>query len=477
MNDRTATSTNPSLAAYVRNQAPTFLTLGLLGGLALWGSLNNWKLPWSSKESAGTDDPLATIQVTSEAIDSGNNGSATIAKRIEFPSAEAVTKAGIQVEPVQMKRMVRYVTANGAVDYDPGRYARLTARAGGSVWRVDKEIGDRVHKGDVLALVDATEVGQAKADLMQSLTQVDLRRQTKERMEAAYKRGAVPEQSLREAQAAWREAGIRLSSDHQRLLNLGLPVRLDELARVPPDQLAKYLRLLGLPEDIRRQVDTETLTANLLPLTAPFDGVVVQRNAAPGEVIEKNQPKIMFVLADIRRLHIDLDINPEDVGELRIGQLVRFTPSQVLPARPQQSLPARGGKDAKEEEGAETFIAKLSHISPEVDEKTRRIRVHAEVDNADGRLRPNDFGVGCIFIREVPRALVVPTEAIQSDGSGSLVFIRASDNCFVVRPVHLGLRDTHLVEVSGVRTGEQVATTGSFALMSELLKDRIAGGD
>src|SRR5260370_9815539 len=204
-----------------------------------------------------------------------------------------------------MKRMSRYVTANGAVDYDPGRYARLTARAGGSVWRVEKEIGDQVHKGDVLALVDAAEVGQAKADLMQRLTQVGLRRQTKERMEAAYKRGAVPEQSLREAQAAWREAGIRLSSDHQRLLNLGLPVRLDELARVPPDQLAKYLRLLGLPEDIRKELDPETLTANLLPLKAPFDGTVVQRNAAPGELIEKNQPKIMFVFADVRRLLVD----------------------------------------------------------------------------------------------------------------------------------------------------------------------------
>jgi cobalt-zinc-cadmium efflux system membrane fusion protein len=452
------------------------LTLGLLGGLALWGSLNDWKLPWSSKESAASDDPLSEVRVISDSTDSGENG-----RRIEFPSAEAVTKAGIRVEPVQVRRMVRYITANGMVDYDPARYARLTARASGSVWRVEKEIGDTVHKGDVLALIDATEVGQAKADLMQSLTQVDLRGLTVERLEAAHKRGAVSEQSLREAQAALSEARIRLSNDHQRLLNFGLPVRLDDLTKVPHDQLAKQLRLLGLPEDIRKQLDTETLTANLLPLTAPFDGVVVQRTAATGEIIEKNQPKIMFVLADVRHLHVDLDVNPEDMGLVRAGMEVTFTPTYML-----QKSEIRNPKSEKRGDsnyGSETpdftcVTAKVSHISPEVDEKTRRVKVHAEFDNSDGRLRPNDFGIGRIFIREEPNALVVPSEAVQSDGGSSVVFVLTSDNkSFTVRPVHTGLRDGNVIEVRGVQAGEKVATTGGFALLSELLKERIVGGD
>jgi multidrug efflux system membrane fusion protein len=113
-----------------------------------------------------------------------------------------------------------------------------------------------------------------------------------------------------------------------------------------------------------------------------------------------------------------------------------------------------------------------------VDEKTRRVKVHAEFDNSDGRLRPNDFGIGRIFIREEPKALVVPSEAVQSDGGSSVVFVRTSDNkSFGVRPVHTGLRDGNVVEVRGVQAGEEVATTGSFALLSELLKERIIAGD
>jgi len=121
---------------FLRSQLPTFLTLGLLGGLALWGTLNDWKLPWFSKESAASDDPLSGVKVTTETIASDENGGKSgsslttlAAKRIEFPSAEAVAKAGIRVEPVQARRMVHYITANGMVDYDPARYARLTSRA------------------------------------------------------------------------------------------------------------------------------------------------------------------------------------------------------------------------------------------------------------------------------------------------------------------------------------------------------------
>jgi cobalt-zinc-cadmium efflux system membrane fusion protein len=452
------------MAGLVRTRLPTFLTLGILGGLACWGSLNDWKLPGSSKEEVGADHSQAIIQITTDTISSGNHGSNTTAKRLNFPSAEAVKKAGIRVVAAEDRHMTRYVIANGMIDYEPSLYARLTARAAGTVWRVDKEIGNWVEKGDVLALIDAVEVGQAKADLMQSLTQVKLRQQTAERIQAAAMRGAVSERSAREAEAALREARIKLSSDHQRLLNLGLSVRLEDIAKVPEDGLPRYLRLLGLPKDIHKELDTDTLTANLLPLTAPFAGQVVQRMVAPGEVIEKNQPKIMFVLGDTRRLHVDLDVNSEDVSELRFDQEVRFGPE---------------GKDPEKE------VARLSHISPEVDEKTRRVRVHAEVENRNkenrpGPLRPNTFIVGRILIREEPHATVVPSEALQSlqsDGSEPIVFVKTSEKSFVVRPVRPGIREGNLVAVSGVQRGEEVVTTGSFALKSELLKERIVGDE
>lgn len=476
---------------------PTLLTLALLAGLGVWGARGDWKMPdglrfWAKDTAAPRESSEDSIKVVSEtgATQSGESGSLA-PRRIEFAEADAVEKAGIRLAPVEVRPpaplpaldastaallgsgstgallaaasltpdrvpLAQYVTAQGAVDFEPSRYARLTSRASGSVWRVEKEIGDSFHAGEILAIIDSAEVGKAKADLLLSLTQVRMRTALVQRLKSASGAGAVADQRLIDAENSLREARIRLFNDHQALLNLGLPVHLKDLQDLSEDDLVRKLRLLALPQGLAKNMDADSLTANLLPLTAPFAGKVVQRNVAIGEVVLTAHPKTLFVIADVRYLHIDLNVNPEDMARVRIGQTVDFRP------------------DGK---GAELAFARVSHIAPEIDEKTRRVLVHAEVYDTDGRLRPNAFGIGRIVIREVPEALVVPADAVQSDGGTDLVFVRLSDRSFEARPVRVGLRDGDRVQVSGVHPRDEVVTAGSFALKSQLLKHRIAGGD
>src|SRR5260370_13570157 len=106
------------------------------------------------------------------------------------------------------------------VDYEPSRYAGLTGRAGGTVWRVYKEIGDPLKKGEVIALLDAADVGKIKADFLQSLALVKSRAVILASLKTAHKSGAVPDRTLLEAETALREARIRLFNDQQALLNL-----------------------------------------------------------------------------------------------------------------------------------------------------------------------------------------------------------------------------------------------------------------
>jgi cobalt-zinc-cadmium efflux system membrane fusion protein len=289
--------------------------------------------------------------------------------------------------------------------------------------------------------------------------------------------GAVSGGNLQEIEAALREANIRLFNDHQRLLNLGFPIRLDDIKKLSEKEQVDYLRVIGLPDEVLKQVDRETLTANLLPLTAPFDGKVVRHpTAAPGIVVATNQP--LFVVGDTSHLHIELEVNLEEAPLLRIGQTVMFFPET------RTSATASG----QEEEAAKPAVGELTHISPEVNEKTRRVPVHAELENPDGRLRPNTYGTGHITIDQKPNAVAVPADALQwelssQDGqAGSqqrlyFVFVQLSATCFQARSVKPGLRDKDFVEVDGLSQGETVVTTGSHLLKSELLKERIGGGD
>ena len=374
------------LVSGAAGRLPTVLTLALLAGVAIVCARYDWKLPKFSelRDDAADDSPATVVKVV---LDSSDPKLPPV-RRIEFPSPAAVNKAGIKVGPVQVRPMATYITATGMLDYEPSGYARLTARlrdhrarGKGDRRQSPKRRSPSTHRSD------RGRAGQGRSPPRPRPGRA--RRQVFQTMQTTKVSGSVPERSLREAETALREARIRAFNDHQRLLNLGLTFRLEELTKLPEDQMVRYLRLLGLPESIRKQYDPDTSTANFLPLTAPFDGLVVQRNAAPGEVVQGTQPKTLFVIGNVRSLHADVDVNPEDAVHLAVGQVVTFRPD---------------GKDMAPVTG------KLVHMSPEVDEKTRRVTAHAEVDNTDGRLRPNTFGTGQILIPQIPARLLSPTE-------------------------------------------------------------------
>ena len=66
----------------------------------------------------------------------------------------------------------------------------------------------------------------------------------------------------------------------------------------------------------------------------------------------------------------------------------------------------------------------VSWISTAADDETRTVKVRVDLPNADGRLRANTFGTGRIVLREEPKAIVVPSEAIHWDGTCNVVFVR-----------------------------------------------------
>src|SRR5207249_10656735 len=103
-------------------------------------------------------------------------------RRIQFASPAAVAKAGVEVEPVWTAPVVEAVGGSGEITYDPTRTARLSARVPGSVVRAYKQVGERVSPGDVVALVDAAEVGRAKSEFLQALVQTRLKRRVLDRL-------------------------------------------------------------------------------------------------------------------------------------------------------------------------------------------------------------------------------------------------------------------------------------------------------
>ena len=372
--------------------------------------------------------------------------------RVRVASKEAAEKLGMDVAPVWEAAMTESISASGEVSFDATRVARLAARVPGTAWRVTKQIGDTVKTGELLAIIDAAEVGKAKAEFLHGIVQLRLKAQAL----ANLKNAPVPERQKKEAEAARRDAEVRLLCAEQALVNLGLSVKAAEFGKLEVDDIANQLQRLGLSRELS-QVDAD-LPGTLLPLRAPLDGVVMQVDVIAGEVVDPAD--VLFVVADPRQMSVNLNVLATDASWVQVGQAVRFQPDGVK---------------------AE-FSGQVAWIGTSADETTRTIPVRAVMPNADGKLRASALGVGRIVLREGPHAITVPNEAVQTVGGCQVVFVRDKDflkpngpKVFHARMVRTGAIDATNTEIIvGVAQGEVVATKGSPLLAGEIQRSQSA---
>lgn len=492
---------------------PTVVTFGLLGSVAWFGHHHGWKLPkasdlraasvttkvedaWCSdhnvpeaicvecktdllpfckvprwcKQHGVSECPthhLELAQVSGEArlpkYDTvaaiglfnrveNNSRCKKFLRRIQFESQAAFDKTGIEVDVVSERPMNEALKLNGELGYDQSQVAHLSTRVPGSVWKVFKRLGEEVQEGDILALVDAAEVGKAKTALGTAVVQLQLRKKTYDSLKAAA--GAVPEKQIREAEFAYEEARIQVIMGQQALINLGFEVPVG-LEKLDAEQLTRKLQCLGLPNELCETFAKRGhLTMNLLPLVAPQAGTIVEMDVVPGEVVSSE--RVVITLAKLDRMWLTLHVKQEDAKYVRVGQTATF----------------------KADGSAAEASGDVIWVSPAVDEVTRTLSVRVVLPNDDLSLKANAFGTGTIVLRSEPQAITVPKEAVQWDSDCHVVFVRDKDflkkdglKVFHTRQVRVGAKsDSHVELLAGALPGEVIATKGSAAFQAELLK-------
>jgi cobalt-zinc-cadmium efflux system membrane fusion protein len=163
-------------------------------------------------------------------------------------------------------------------------------------------------------------------------------------------------------------------------------------------------------------------------------------------------------------LWLTLNVRQEDAKYVTSGQTVLFQPSDR----------ERGGE----------IKGTVNWISTAADDVTRTVQVRVDLPNADGRLRAHTFGTGRIVLRDEPKAIVVPSEAVHWDGTCHVVFVRDrnffqpdASKFFHVRSVRPGVKQGEMTEIiAGVLPGEVIASKNSVVLEAQLLKANLGAG-
>jgi len=379
--------------------------------------------------------------------------------RIQFASIDAMRKAGVDVELVERDHVTEAISAAGEIRYDETKSAQVSPRADGIVQRVSAEIGDWVKRGDVLALIDSTEAGRLKTELLAALAEERLRQAEVDRLKPLAGQ-AVAGKRLLESQNAVQQSRAEVDRAASALSNLGISVDLDKLRLMTPADARSHIRRLGLAEVALDDINDQANEKNLVVVVAPITGQIVDRTATLGRVVDRGSE--LFRIVDTRTMWLDLRVPAEEASLVKLGLAAKFLPD--------------GDRQPR--------VGTVTWISSDVDAETRTVRVRADLANEDGHLRNEAFGQGQIVLRDEPDAIVVPETALQWDGAGQVVFVRDArffeqdrPKFFVSRSVRTGVRDGDLVEViAGVLPGEVVATSGSDVLRAQLLKSNLGAG-
>jgi Cu(I)/Ag(I) efflux system membrane fusion protein len=116
----------------------------------------------------------------------------------------------------------------------------------------------------------------------------------------------------------------------------------------------------------------------------------------------------------------------------------------------------------------ETFNGTVDYVYPELDPRTRTLRVRLRFDNADVQLRPNMFARVEIAAEGFGNVVNVPREAVIRGGSMNRVVVALGDGRFQARPVRIGIESGDRMAIrSGLEAGETVVVSGQFLIDSE----------
>ena len=317
--------------------------------------------------------------------------------------------------------------ANGTITYDANKVSVIASRAEGRVVSVLTDLGRSVVAGQTMAVLESPEVGGTRGDLGKAQAALETARQNYEREKRLYEQQITPQKELLEAEGSYRSA----IADH--------------------DAAVARLRALG----------GMTGQGGQYALTTPLAGIVVVRNASPGQIVGPTTN--LFTVADLKRVWITVDVYESDLPRVRQGAAVDVAP---------RALPG------------ETFRGYVTYAGGIVDTTSRTIKVRVDIENPALRLRPGMFAqvkiAGPVGQATGSTGVVVPELAVQDLNGRSVVFVpENAPGKFVARAVTTGAAPAPdmITILAGLQPGERFVAKGSFQLKSELQKASFGDDD
>ncbi|TCV89680.1 efflux RND transporter periplasmic adaptor subunit [Sulfurirhabdus autotrophica] len=307
---------------------------------------------------------------------------------------------------------------NGRITYDENVTARVTSPIAGRVLSSHVEVGDEVHRGTVLTEIDSPDFATAEADWRKAQADELRKKLAFDRAKTLFEGEVIARKDYESAEADYQQAKAETKRASLRM---------------------KSLNAVGKEN-------------GEFSLKSPIAGMVADKQINPGLEVRPDLPNPLFVITDLDRLWVMVDVPERNAAAIHAGQTVTLE------------------TDAYPDE---RFSATVDRVGLVLDPGTRRIQVRCSVRNSGHKLKPEMFArVSFLTDDHGKTAIPVPNTSLFIDGLYSYVFVEKRDGVFVKQRVNVAMKghDKSFID-AGLANAERVVTEGAFLLNAEVAGD------
>jgi len=321
------------------------------------------------------------------------------------------------------------VTLSLPGELTPYQTVALYARVTGFVKTIAVDRGSRVRAGEQLAVLEAPELGAQRGEAQSKLQSAEAQ------LAAARAKAEASASTYEKLKAASTTPGVVAGND---------VVLAQKAMEADQSQISAATQNV---EAARQALKSVSDMEGYLRITAPFSGVVTERNVHPGALVGPTggpgTPTPIVRIVESNRLRLVVPVPEAYTAGMTSGTSLTFT----VAAYPGQ-----------------TFTGTVSRSSQSVDVATRTMAIELDVDNADGRLAPGTFCQVKWPVRRTALSLLVPNGSVAST-TGRTFVIRIRNGRTEWVDVKAGLTSGPLVEVFGdLKAGDDIVVRGTDEL-------------
>ncbi|GAA4807533.1 hypothetical protein GCM10023231_40930 [Olivibacter ginsenosidimutans] len=315
----------------------------------------------------------------------------------------------LQTAKVSLDKEDGYVKLNGKIVPDESKEAKIFALASGKISSLNVALGDYVQKGQVLAVLQSSEVANTSNELAIAKADLAVKEKSVKAQKELFDGGLATEREYVEAEMEYKKALAAVS-------------RTEQVAAITGGDKATYW------------------------LKAPISGFLLEKNVTNNSEIRQDNAINLFTIADLTEVWVIANVYEADINHIQLGDSVVMNTL----ANPKKN-----------------YVGKIDRIYHVLDPATRTMQVRVSLGNPNNELKPEMFVTMKVAQAPMGKALTIPSRALIMENSRYYVIVR-QQNQLKIQAIELLNRSADKAYVQGLSLHDEVVVNEQVFLYEAL---------